>query len=282
MTAQIIPFSYDERPVRTLLINDQPWFVASDIAKELEYQTAKDMARNLDDDERGRQIVPTPSGDQMMTIINESGLYSAILRSRKPEAKRFKKWVTSEVLPAIRKHGHYHDTGNQMTTLLGQTIGTDGFHVLGALIKGKVANLPAAVRRRATAKLWAQTHAAFGVRTAADIPAEQMDSARNFVAAYAIEGEFLPAKQAANDAALGLDDGDLQSLHILLRHFDAINRCRTRLHEAAERLDSRLLLNVFSHIKEASPSARAFSNRHGERLAAMHSARLARHPIPAQ
>ena len=73
MTAQIIPFNFDAHSVRTLLINDQPWFVASDVAKALQYQAAKDMARNLDDDERGRQIVPTPSGDQEMTIINESG-----------------------------------------------------------------------------------------------------------------------------------------------------------------------------------------------------------------
>jgi prophage antirepressor-like protein len=68
---------------------------------------ASDMTRSLDDDEKGTQIVRTPSGDQEMLVINESGLYSAILNSRKPEAKRFKRWVTSEVLPAIRKTGSY-------------------------------------------------------------------------------------------------------------------------------------------------------------------------------
>ncbi len=108
--SNVIPFKFEAREareIRTMMIDDQPWFVASDIAKALEYQSAKDMTRNLDDDERGRQIVPTPSGDQEMTIINESGLYSAILRSRKPAAKAFKKWVTSEVLPSIRKTGAY-------------------------------------------------------------------------------------------------------------------------------------------------------------------------------
>lgn len=190
-TAQIIPFQFEAREVRTLLINDQPWFVATDVAASLQYLTAKDMARNLDDDEKGRQIVPTLGGDQELLVINESGLYSAILRSRKPEAKRFKKWVTAEVLPAIRKHGRYDDAAGRMQTLLGATIGTDGFRCLAAVVDGKVRALPAPVRRRAKAKLWAQVHAAFSVGRAEDIPAEQLDAARNFVAGYAIEGEFL-------------------------------------------------------------------------------------------
>ena len=190
-TAQVIPFRFESREVRTLLIDDQPWFVASDVALALMYSEAKDMTRNLDDDEKGRQIVPTLGGEQEMLVINESGLYSAILRSRKAEAKRFKKWITAEVLPAIRKQGSYTDTHNKMGTLIGETIGTNGFNMLGALVKGKVAQLPTATQRRATAKIWSQTHAAFGVRSAADIPADQLDAARNFIAAYALEGEWL-------------------------------------------------------------------------------------------
>lgn len=124
-TAQVIPFQFDAREVRTLLIDDQPWFVAADVSCALEYRIAGDMTRNLDDDEKGTQIVRTPGGDQEMLVINESGLYSAILRSRKAEAKRFKKWVTAEVLPAIRKHGRYEDSSNKMATLVGETIGTD-------------------------------------------------------------------------------------------------------------------------------------------------------------
>lgn len=81
----------------------------------------------------------------------------------------------------------------QGMTLIGQTIGTDGFHMLGSVVKGKVANLPVVAQRRATAKIWSQTHSAFGVRSAADIPAEQLDAARNFIASYSFhEGEFIP------------------------------------------------------------------------------------------
>nr|WP_256574802.1 Bro-N domain-containing protein [Pseudomonas sp. PA15(2017)] len=175
-----------------MLIDDQPWFVAADVAASLEYGVPSALTRHLDDDEKGVSTVHTLGGAQEMLVINESGLYSAILRSRKAEAKRFKKWVTAEVLPAIRKHGRYHDEQGKMATLIGETIGTDGFHMLGALIKGKVASLPAAKQRKATAKIWSQTHAAFGVRSAADIPASQLDSARNFIAAYSVmEGEYL-------------------------------------------------------------------------------------------
>lgn len=106
-TSNVIPFNFEGNPVRTLLIEDAPWFVASDVAAALMYRDSFNMHRNLDEDEKDTHIVSTPGGDQEMMIINESGLYSAILRSRKDEAKRFKKWVTSEVLPSIRKTGGY-------------------------------------------------------------------------------------------------------------------------------------------------------------------------------
>lgn len=102
-----IEFSFDGAAVRVVLVSGEPWWVAGDVAQALAYGEAKDLTRNLDEDEKGRQIVPTLGGDQEMLVINESGLYSAILRSRKQSAKRFKKWVTAEVLPSIRRHGAY-------------------------------------------------------------------------------------------------------------------------------------------------------------------------------
>lgn len=105
--SQPIEFAFDDKPVRVILVGGEPWWVAGDVAAALAYAEAKDMTRNLDDDEKGRQNVPTLGGEQDMLIINESGLYSAILRSRKASAKRFKKWVTAEVLPSIRKYGAY-------------------------------------------------------------------------------------------------------------------------------------------------------------------------------
>ncbi|MFC4157981.1 Bro-N domain-containing protein [Pandoraea sp. CB10b_02] len=112
MNNELIPFDFEGRPVRVVTdAQGEPWFVAADVAQSLDYRMASDMTRSLDDDEKGTQIVRTPSGDQEMLVINESGLYSAILKSRKPEAKRFKRWVTHEVLPAIRKTGRYALSG---------------------------------------------------------------------------------------------------------------------------------------------------------------------------
>lgn len=105
---EVFSYAFDGHPVRVVRDDaGEPWFVATDVADVLGYAEAKDLTRNLDDDEKGRQIVPTPGGAQEMAIINESGLYSAILKSRKPEAKSFRRWVTSAVLPSIRKTGGY-------------------------------------------------------------------------------------------------------------------------------------------------------------------------------
>lgn len=93
--------------VRTVAINGEPWFAASDIAKSLGYRMASDLTRRIDDEDKGTHLMSTPSGEQNMAILNESGLYSAILGSKLESAKRFKHWVTSEVLPSIRKHGVY-------------------------------------------------------------------------------------------------------------------------------------------------------------------------------
>lgn len=85
----------------------EPWFVASDIAKALGYRDAANMTRRLDDDEKGTRSVSTLKGMQDMTVITEAGLYTAILGSKIPEAKAFKRWVTHEVLPIIRRDGGY-------------------------------------------------------------------------------------------------------------------------------------------------------------------------------
>ncbi|QBF27150.1 hypothetical protein EXN22_16160 [Pseudomonas tructae] len=249
-TTQVIPFRFEKRQVRTLLIDDQPWFVAGDVASALLYSEASAMTRHLDEDEKGLSIVQTPGGGQEMLVINESGLYSAILRSRKGEAKRFKKWVTAEVLPAIRRHGRYVDAEGKMTTLLGQTIGTDGFHMLGALVKGKVSSLPVAVQRRATAKIWSQTHAAFGVRSAEDIPAGQLDSARNFIAAYTLEGEWLGRPDKACGTAL--DDHQLYSVFFLITHFKALEGIfsRNRMYEHLSGLGSRIGVEMHDHFQD--------------------------------
>jgi prophage antirepressor-like protein len=100
-------WNYESSEIRTVQINGEPWFVLSDVCKVLEIKNSRDAAAKLDGDEKGVALTDTLGGKQQMTIINESGLYTVILRSDKPQAKPFRKWVTSEVLPSIRKHGAY-------------------------------------------------------------------------------------------------------------------------------------------------------------------------------
>jgi anti-repressor protein len=104
---QLKPFIYGQSQVRTVVIQNEPWFVAKDVCEVLEISKHRDAVSRLDEDERESVIVDTLGGKQDMTAINESGLYSLIMTSRKPEAKQFKRWITHEVIPSIRKHGAY-------------------------------------------------------------------------------------------------------------------------------------------------------------------------------
>lgn len=102
---------YKNSPVRIVEKDGEPWFVAKDVCDILALGNPRSSIALLDEDERGVHSMDTPSGKQEMGIISEAGLYSLILRSRKPEAKAFKRWVTHEVLPSIRKTGAYLSPG---------------------------------------------------------------------------------------------------------------------------------------------------------------------------
>lgn len=100
------PFLFGGVQIRVMIDDDgAPWFVAQDVCTVL--GLGAEQTRRLDDDEKGLRSVQTPGGEQMMMAVNESGLYVLVLGSRKPQARAFKKWVTSEVLPALRKTGTY-------------------------------------------------------------------------------------------------------------------------------------------------------------------------------
>jgi anti-repressor protein len=100
-------WDYKGIEVRTIEKDGEPWWVLADVCKVLELSNSRNVSARLEDDEKGVTSVDTLGGIQKMTIINESGLYAVILRSDKPQAKPFRKWVTSEVLPTIRKTGSY-------------------------------------------------------------------------------------------------------------------------------------------------------------------------------
>jgi prophage antirepressor-like protein len=108
MENNVMPFNYGDHLVR--VIQDAagaPWWVARDVCRVLSLSDVNKAVINLDDDEKGTNKVRTPGGEQNMIVVTESGLYTLIIRSNKPEAKPFRRWVTHEVLPSIRRTGTY-------------------------------------------------------------------------------------------------------------------------------------------------------------------------------
>ncbi|MGN8065483.1 phage antirepressor [Lactococcus lactis] len=101
---QLQNFNFNNLPVRTILIDDEPWFVVADVAKVIEATNPTDLVKLVDDEDKSRQSLWSGSPKN---IINESGLYQILIRSNNKNAKPFRKWVTREVLPTIRKHGAY-------------------------------------------------------------------------------------------------------------------------------------------------------------------------------
>lgn len=105
---ELTTYNFDSSEVRILVRDSEPWFVGKDVASVLGYRNTKDaISKHVDDEDKGVAKCDSLGGTQQVTIINESGLYSLILRSQLESAKKFKHWVTSEVLPQIRKAGAY-------------------------------------------------------------------------------------------------------------------------------------------------------------------------------
>lgn len=98
-------FDYGTKNMRTVFKDGEPYFVSKDVCEILGINATQ--TRRLDEDEKGMHLIQTPGGNQEMQIINESGLYNLVLGSRNPETKQFKRWVTHDVIPSIRKHGAY-------------------------------------------------------------------------------------------------------------------------------------------------------------------------------
>jgi prophage antirepressor-like protein len=104
---QVVPFYYKGSMVRTVTINGEPCFSAKDICDVLDIKNSRDAIKRLDADEVSMSVLPTPSGAQEAHVVTESGMYHLAFTSIRPEAKAFRKWVTAEVLPALRQRGVY-------------------------------------------------------------------------------------------------------------------------------------------------------------------------------
>lgn len=158
-------------------------------------------------------------------------------------------------------------------TVLSTTIGIDGFHVLGALVAGKVRALPRDAQRRATMKLWAQVHAAFNVRRAEDIPASQMDAARCFVGSYVFEGEWIEA--AKPGVVVSLNDEEAQAVHLLISHTKHLVSMVNEIYRAGGALRSELLIGAASHLWELRVFLAQLDRKKSGELEQLHAQRCA-------
>lgn len=202
IATSVASFSFENFPVRAINRNGEIWFVAADVGAVLELTNVRASVALLDDDEKGVNTIDTPSGKQEMSIINESGLYALILRSRKPEAKRFRKWVTSEVLPAIRKTGAYSLT----------------------ITKAQQGELSALITERFPSGkdrpyAWSRFNNHFRLSSYKDLPANRFGEACEYIRTMPEPVQVLPKQENRN---IDLFDPDyiVRTRQIALQYFD--------------------------------------------------------------
>ena len=192
MNNSVQSFNFNQNQIQVINKNGEAWFIASEVAAMLGYRDSYNMTRILDNDEKGTHNVSTLGGNQDVSVINESGFYHAAFKSRKPEVKPFRKWVTSEVLPTIRKTGGYQV--GQKTTADDRT----GLRqAVAALVGRKGIDYSSA---------YSMIHQRFNVEAIEDIPAEKLSEAVAYVHALTLhtgltgevlDREPLPAPQPA-------------------------------------------------------------------------------------
>ena len=172
MNNSVQSFNFNQNQIQVINKNGEAWFIASEVAAMLGYRDSYNMTRILDNDEKGTHNVSTLGGNQDVSVINESGFYHAAFKSRKPEVKPFRKWVTSEVLPAIRKTGGYQV--GQKTTADDRT----GLRqAVAALVGRKGIDYSSA---------YSMVHQRFNVEAIEDIPAEKLPEAVAYVHALTL------------------------------------------------------------------------------------------------
>lgn len=206
MNAQLSTFTFESYPIQVLIRDNEAWFIASEVACVFGYRDANKLTRILDDDEKDTHNVGTLGGKQNVSIINESGLYHAVLKSRKPEAKRFRKWVTSEVLPQIRKTGQY---STEYKTQPSDILTKEQQAEIRALVLSNAAKLPKEQRKVAIVQAWSKLKAHFKVPYR-QIPQSEFSEAisivqRTFTEWELVEDEHLPIIQNKDTFTLSRD-----------------------------------------------------------------------------
>lgn len=233
---QLTTFTFEQHSIRTIVINDEPWFIAKDVCDAIGLTNSRMSLLALDEDEKGVSLIYTPSGQQEMNIISESGMYTLILRCREAVKKgsiphRFRKWVTAEVLPAIRKTGSYSKTTVDQRTGLRNAVNM----LVGkkALMYNEAYNL---------------VHQRFNVGSIEDLTEEQLPQAVEYVHKIYLEGELIidtPKERthSINDARL---------LNIVSMWFALYNSLDllSKIHKPLNMLNSHYGVTAYTHATE--------------------------------
>jgi prophage antirepressor-like protein len=195
----VTPFQFNTIEVRTLEISNSIWFVAADVCAVLEIKNVTQAISRLDEDERamfniGRDTLCSNegnnSGNPNVNCINESGLYSLVLSSRKAEAKAFKKWVTSEVLPSIRRTGKYEAPNLKTKKAIAGGLRLEQCDIIKEMVKARIDACPRELKAKAAKICWGSIKRKFGCTYKA-VPPEYFSEMVSLVERVVIEGEFI-------------------------------------------------------------------------------------------
>ena len=225
--SQLSTFNFESNSIRTLAIDNEPWFVAKDVCDAIGLTNSRMSLIALDEDEKGVSLIYTPSGQQEMNIVSESGMYTLILRCRDAVKKgstphRFRKWVTSEVLPTIRKTGKYES----------KTSVNDRTGLRNAV------NMLVSKKGLIYSEAYHLVHQRFNVESLEDLTLEQLPQAVEYVHRIVLEGELITEQKKDELFTREFTEHDLQQLvwawFALLRGTEL---CQT-LHPALKQIGS--------------------------------------------
>lgn len=197
---QLSTFNFESNSIRTLAINNEPWFVAKDLCNAINISNYRDAIERLDEDEKGVALTDTLGGKQEMNIVSESGMYTLILRCRDAVKKgsvphRFRKWVTAEVLPAIRKTGSYSKTTVDQRTGLRNAV-----------------NMLVSKKGLIYSDAYHLIHHRFNVESIEDLTLEQLPQAVEYIHKIVLEGELIIEEKKELSMNLNLTENELKDL----------------------------------------------------------------------
>lgn len=219
-------FKFGDSEIRVINKCGEPWFVAKDVCDALALTNSRKALTALDDDEKGVTLSYTLGGEQNLSIVSESGMYTLVLRCRDAVNKgsvphKFRKWVTAEVLPSIRKTGSYGNTPKAKKALPGK-ITTEQQEAIKQLVMSRGQSLPKEKQAKAMITMWSSLKSHFGC-SYKEISEEQFAEALSLAARVPLEGEFI-GKSKHNEMSCFDWRMNVHNLNSACIHLDAMYR----------------------------------------------------------